>query len=197
MVGNFAPSWRVRMMNEEEFLEEKRRTLVSKVGLTIELVRGGHGSYRWSIKVSQPNLDENEILERLDRIDKALRRRFLKEEVEKKRKEEVVEEEKPLKTIPLRRKGGKLFGRILIFENKVGIEPLNALPIKDGAVSWLIGLLQGLFKEDVEVERSLSGERIKRIIIHRKLSDQELRQIRRKAAWSFEKAMKREEAERT
>ena len=183
-------------MNEEE-LEERKTTTITKSGLSVELTRTSKGTYKWTIQVDVPGLDEEELLKRLDRIDKALRRRFLKEEVEKKGEEEVVEEEKPLKTIPLRRKGGKLFGRILIFENKVGIEPLNALPIKDGAVSWLIGLLQGLFKEDVEVERSLSGERIKRIIIHRKLSDQDLRQIRRKAAWSFEKAMKREEAERT
>ena len=182
------------MSDEEEFLEEKRRTLVSKVGLTIELVRGGHGSYRWSIKVSQPNLDENEILERLDRIDKALRRRFLKEEVEKKGEEEVVEGEKPLRTIPLRRKGGRnLLGRIAIYEDKISLEPLNPLPIKDAAIGWFLGFLEGRFgKEKVDVEKTPSLERFKRIIIQGKLSDQDLKQVRRKAAWSFEKALERE-----
>ena len=184
-------------MSGEEF-EERKTTTITKTGLSVELTRTSKGTYKWTIQVDVPGLDEEELLKRLDRIDKALRRRFLKEEVEKKGEEEVVEEEKPLKTIPLRRKGGKLFGRILIFENKVGIEPLNSLPIKDGAIGWFLGYLEGRFGKDrVDVEKAPSLERFKRIIIQGKLSDQDLKQVRRKAAWSFEKAIEREEAEKT
>ena len=178
-------------MSEEEF-EERKTTTITKSGLSIELSRTSKGNYKWTIQIDLPNLDEAELLRRLERIDRELRKRFLREEVEEKEKKEVVEEEKPLRTTPLRRKSGKLLGRLAIYQDKIGIEPLNSLPIKDAAVSWLIGLLQGLFKGDVEVEKTLSGERVKRIIINRKLSDKDLRQIRRKAAWSFEKAMQRE-----
>ena len=180
-------------MSEEEF-EERKTTTITKTGLSVELTRTSKGVYKWVIQIDLPDLDEDELLSRLERIDRELRRRFLKEEVEEKEEEEVVEEEKPLRTIPLRRKGGKLLGRILIFEDKVGIEPLNSLPIKDGAIGWLIGFLEGRFgKEKVDLEKTPSLERFKRIIIRGKLSDQDLKQVRRKAAWGFEKAMGRED----
>jgi len=178
-------------VSEEEF-EERKTTTITKTGLSVELTRTSKGVYKWVIQIDLPDLDEDELLSRLERIDRELRRRFLKEEVEEKEEEEVVEEEKPLRTIPLRRKGGKLLGRILIFEDKVGIEPLNSLPIKDGAIGWLIGFLEGRFgKEKVDLEKTPSLERFKRIIIRGKLSDQDLKQVRRKAAWGFEKAMGR------
>ena len=184
-------------MSEEEF-EERKTTTIVKSGLSVELSRNVKGQYRWLIKVDIPSLDEEELLTRLERVDRELRRRFLKEKVEEEREETIKEEEPIIKTIPLKRKGGKLLGRILVFENKVGIEPLNSLPIKDGAVSWLVGYLEGRFGKDrVDLEKTPSLERFKRIIIRGTLSDQDLKQIRRKAAWSFEKALEREEAEKT
>ena len=180
-------------MNDEEF-EERKTTTITKTGLSVELTRTSKGTYKWTIQVDVPGLDEEELLKRLDRIDKALRRRYLKEEVEKKREEEVVKEEKPLRTIPLRRRGGRsLLGRIAIYEDKISLEPLNPLPIKDAAVGWFLGFLEGRFgKEKVNVEKTPSLERFKRITIQAKISDQDLKQVRRKAAWSFEKALERE-----
>ena len=186
------------MSDEEELFEERRKTTtIVKSGLSVELSRNVKGQYRWLIKVDIPSLNEEELLRRLERVDRELRKRFLKEEVEE-RGEEVVKEEEPIiKTIPLKRKRGKLLGRILVFENKVGIEPLNSLPIKDAAISWLVGYLEGRFGKDrVDLEKTSSLERFKRIIVQGKISDQDLKQIRRKAAWSFEKAMEREEAEK-
>ena len=180
-------------MNDEEY-EERKTTTITKTGLSVELTRTSKGTYKWTIQVDVPGLDEEELLKRLDRIDKALRRRFLKEEVEKKGEEEVVKEEKPLRTIPLRRRGGRsLLGRIAIYEDKISLEPLNPLPIKDAAVGWFLGFLEGRFgKEKVNVEKTPSLERFKRITIQAKISDQDLKQVRRKAAWSFEKALERE-----
>jgi len=176
-------------VNDEEY-EERKTTTITKTGLSVELTRTSKGTYKWTIQVDVPGLDEEELLKRLDRIDKALRRRFLKEEVEKKGEEEVVKEEKPLRTIPLRRRGGRsLLGRIAIYEDKISLEPLNPLPIKDAAVGWFLGFLEGRFgKEKVNVEKTPSLERFKRITIQAKISDQ----VRRKAAWSFEKALERE-----
>ena len=183
-------------MSDEEF-EERKTTTITKTGLSVELTRTSKGTYKWTIQVDLPNLDEAELLTRLERVDRELRKRFLGEEVEERGEEEIVEEEKPLRTIPLRRKGGKLLGRIAIYEDKISLEPLNPLLIRDGAVGWLIGYLEGRFgKEKVDVEKTPSLERFKRIIIEGKLPDQDLRQIRRKATWSFEKALEREEAEK-
>ena len=183
-------------MSDEEF-EERKTTTITKSGLSIELSRTSKGNYKWTIQIDLPNLDEAELLRRLERIDRELRKRFLREEVEEKEEEEVVEEEKPLRTIPLRRKGGKLLGRIAIYEDKISLEPLNPLLIKDAAIGWLLGYLEGRFgKEKVDIEKTPSLERFKRIIIEGKLPDQDLKQVRRKAAWSFEKAFEREEAEK-
>jgi len=183
-------------MNEEEF-EERKTTTITKTGLSVELTRTSKGTYKWTIQVDLPNLDEAELLTRLERVDRELRKRFLGEEVEERGEEEAVEEEKPLRTIPLKRKGGKLLGRVAIYEDKVAVEPLNSLPIKDAAIGWLIGFLEGRFgKEKIDLEKTPSLERFKRIIIQGKLSDQDLKQVRRKASWSFEKALEREEAEK-
>ena len=183
-------------MSEEEF-EERKTTTITKSGLSIELSRTSKGNYKWTIQIDLPNLDEAELLRRLERIDRELRKRFLREEVEEKEEEEAVEEEKPLRTIPLRRKGGKLLGRIAIYEDRISLEPLSPLLIKDAAVGWLIGFLEGRFgKEKIDLEKTPSLERFKRIIIQGKLSDQDLKQVRRKASWSFEKALEREEAEK-
>ena len=183
-------------MNEEEF-EERKTTTITKTGLSVELTRTSKGQYKWTIQIDLPSLDEDELLRRLERVDQELRKRFLGEEVEERGGEEAVEEEKPLRTVPLRRKGGKLLGKILIYEDKIGIEPLNSLPIKDGAIGWLVGFLEGKFgKEKIDVVKTPSLERFTKIIIQGKLPNQDLKQIRRKASWSFEKAMEREEAEK-
>ena len=186
-------------MSGEEF-EERKTTTITKTGLSVELTRTSKGTYKWTIQVDVPGLDEEELLKRLDRIDKALRRRFLKGGEEVEEKEEIIEET-PLKTIPLqiKRRGrrSKLFGRVAVYEDKVVVEPLNPLLIRDGAIGWFIGYLEGKFgKERVDVEKTPSLERFKRIIIRGKLSDQDLREVQRKAAWGFEKAMEREEAEK-
>ena len=184
-------------MSEEEF-EERKTTTIVKTGLSIELSRTSRGTYKWTIQIDLPNLDEAELLRRLERIDRELRKKFLREEVEERGEEEVVkEEEKPLRTIPLR-KGGRLLGRVAIYQDRIGIEPLNSLPIKDGAIGWLVGFLEGRFgKEKIDVVKTPSLERFTRIIIQGKLSDKDLRQVRRKASWSFEKALETEEAEKT
>jgi len=184
-------------VNNEEF-EERKTTTITKTGLSVELTRTSKGTYKWTIQVDVPDLDEEELLKRLDRIDKALRRRFLKEEVEK--KEEVIEET-PLKTIPLqiKRRGrrSKLFGRVAVYEDKIVVEPLNPLLIRDGAIGWLLGYMEGKFgKDKVDVEKTPSLERFRRIIIHAKLSDKDLNELARKASWSFEKVSSRE-AERS
>jgi len=183
----------------EEF-EERKTTTITKTGLSVELTRTSKGTYKWTIQVDVPGLDEEELLKRLDRIDKALRRRFLKGGEEVEEKEEIIEET-PLKTIPLqiKRRGrrSKLFGRVAVYEDKIVVEPLNPLLIRDGAIGWLLGYMEGKFgKDKVDVEKTPSLERFKRIIIRGKLSDQDLREVQRKAAWGFEKAMEREEAEK-
>ena len=187
------------MMSEEEF-EERKTTTITKSGLSIELSRTSKGAYKWTIQINLPSLDEDELLGRLERIDRELRKRFLGQRVGEKRKE-AVEEEKPLKTIPLqvkwRGKKPKLLGRIAIYEDKISLEPINPLRIKDGAIGWLIGFVEGKFgKDKLDVEKTVSGERFSKIIIHAKLSDKDLYDLRRKASWSFEKASSRE-AERS
>jgi len=182
--------------DEEQFLKERKTTTITKTGLSVELTRTSKGVYKWVIQVDLPNLDEAELLRRLERVDRELRKKFLGERVEEKRKE-VVEEEKPLKTIPLqvkwRGKKPKLLGRIAIYEDKISLEPINPLPIKDGAIGWLIGFVEGKFGKDrLDVEKTVSGERFSKIIIHAKLSDKDLYDLRRKASWSFEKASSRE-----
>ena len=51
-------------MNEEEF-EERKTTTITKTGLSVELTRTSKGTYKWTIQVDLPNLDEAELLRRL------------------------------------------------------------------------------------------------------------------------------------
>ena len=187
-------------MSGEEFLEERKTTTITKTGLSVELTRTSKGTYKWTIQVDLPNLDEAELLRRLERVDRELRKKFLGQRVEEKRKE-AVEEEKPLKTIPLqvkwRGKKPKLLGRIAIYQAKITVEPLAPLPLRDPAINWLRGYLEAKVGENrVELEKTASGERFKRISIHAKLSDKDINELARKASWSFEKASSRE-AERS
>jgi len=176
----------------EEF-EERKTTTITRTGLSVELTRTSKGSYKWTIQVDLSSLDEDELLRRLEGIDRALRRRFLKEaegEKVEERREETIE--KPLKTLPLRRRR-RLLGRISIFRDKISLEPISPLPVEDSAIGWLRGFVEGrVGKDRIEVEKTVSGERFKRIIIHAKLSDKDLNSLARKAGWSFEKAMERE-----
>ena len=173
---------------------ERKETTIKKQGFEVRVRRLPDGKYVWSIELSTPTLDPQLVEELVSNVDLRLRKRYLGEDVEvpeppkvpqtEERKEERIE-----RTIPLESKNRKLFGRITVYEDKVVLEPIKPLPVKDGAIGWLVGFLEGKYgKEKVSLEYDRTDRYFKRIIVCEKPSEEELEDLRGKAAWSFIKA---------
>ena len=177
----------------EEFRKE---TTIRKEGLTIRIRRTEKGNYAWVIEADSPKLDPEALEKVIEYADKTLRRKFLGEDVEVPEPPKIEEtenstesREKLLRTIPLESRNGKLFGRIAVYEDKVVVEPIRLLPIRNGAVGWLLGWLEGrLGKDKVAAELDAAGRLLKKIVISSKLSEEELEELKSRGTWSFIKA---------
>ena len=173
------------MVSEEV---ERKETTIKKQGLEVRVRRLPDGKYVWSIELSTPTLDPKLIDELVSNVDLRLRKRYLGEDVEVPEPPKIHEAvgEKVEKSLPLLSKNHKLFGRLLVCEDRVILEPLKPLPVKDGAIGWLIGFLEGKYgREKVSLEHDRTDRYFRRIIISEKPSEGELEDLRGKAAWSF------------
>ena len=181
---------------------ERRETTIRKEGLTIRLRRTEKGGYVWVIEADSPKLDPEALEKVLEYADRALRRKFLGEDVELpqppkipegiKTSEEIkaeIKAERMEKTIPILSKNGKLFGRIAVYNQEIALEPFKPLRIDDPAIGWLIGFLEGKYgREKVSLEHDRDDRYFRRIIVAARLSEEELEELRSKAAWSFIRA---------
>ena len=126
--------------------------------------------------------------------DKLLRKKLLSEDVElpeppKVPQTEERKEERMERTIPLESRNKRLFGRLIIYEDKIALEPLKPLPVKDGAVTWLVRYLREQYGEEkVGFEHDRTDRYFRAIIIAEKLNDEQLEDLREKATWSFIRA---------
>jgi len=174
---------------------ERKETMIRREGLTIRLRRTEKGNYVWVIEADSPKLDPEALEKVIEYADKSLRRKFLGENVEIPEPPRIQEaeatREKIEKSFPLLSKKRKLFGRLVVCEDRVVLEPLKPLPSTDPAIGWLIGFLEGKYgKERVSLERDRTGY-FRRIVIAEKPSEEELEDLRGKAAWSFIRAATR------
>jgi len=175
---------------------ERKETTIKKQGLEVRVRRLPDGKYVWSIELSTPTLDPKLIDELVSNVDLRLRRRYLGEDVEVPEPPKIEErggltevKEKFTKTIPLESKNRKLFGRIAVYEDKVVLEPIKPLPVRDGAIGWLIGFLEGKYgREKISFEHDRTNRYFRRIIVSEKPSEEELEDLREKATWSFIRA---------
>ena len=171
---------------------ERKETTIKKQGLEVRVRRLPDGKYVWSIELSTPTLDPKLVEELVSNVDLRLRKRYLGEDVEVPEPPRIQEaeatREKIEKSFPLLSKNQKLFGRLVVCEDKVVLESLKPLPSTDPAIGWLLGFLEGKYgKERVSLERDKTGH-FKRIIVCEKPSEEELEDLRGKAAWSFIRA---------
>ncbi|MCF3652936.1 MAG: hypothetical protein L2C94_001995 [Aigarchaeota archaeon] len=177
---------------------ERKETTIRKEGLTIRLRRTEKGSYTWVIEADSPKLDPEALEKVLEYADRALRRKFLGEDVELPqppkipegiKTSEKIKAERMEKTIPILSKNGKLFGRIAVYNQEIALEPLKPLRIDDPAIGWLRGFLEGRYgREKVSFEYDKTDRYFRRIILSEKLDDEQLEELRDKAAWSFIRA---------
>ena len=176
---------------------ERKETTIKKQGLEVRVRRLPDGKYVWSIELSTPILDPKLIDDLVSNVDLRLRKRYLGEDVEvpeppkipqtEERKEERIE-----RTIPILSRNNRLFGRIAIYADKIAVEPRKPLPVKDGAITWLVGYLQEQYgEENVGFEYDRTDRYFRRIIISEKLNDEQLQDLKEKAAWSFIRAIVR------
>jgi len=176
---------------------EKKETTIRREGLTIRIRRTEKGNYVWVIEADSPRLDPETLEKVIEYADRTLRRKFLGEEVEvpeppkiNRREDSVEKAEKIIKTIPLESRSGKLFGRIVLYDGRIAVEPVKLPSIRNGAVSWLLNWLEGRYGRDrITTELNASGKLLKRVTIAAKLSDEELEDLRNRARWAFIKAL--------
>jgi len=176
---------------------EKKETTIRREGLTIRIRRTEKGNYVWVIEADSPRLDPETLEKVIEYADRTLRRKFLGEEVEvpeppkiDRREDSVEKAEKIVKTIPLESRSGKLFGRIVLYDGRIAVEPVKLPSIRNGAVSWLLNWLEGRYGRDrITTELNASGKLLKRVTIAAKLSDEELEDLRNRARWAFIKAL--------
>jgi len=173
---------------------EKRETTIKKQGLEVRVRRLPDGKYVWSIELSTPILNPKLIDELVSNVDLRLRKRYLGEDVEVPEPPEIPQteerkEERMERTIPLESRNKRLFGRLIIYEDKIALEPLKPLPVKDGAVTWLVRYLREQYGEEkVGFEHDRTDRYFRAIIIAEKLNDEQLEDLREKATWSFIRA---------
>ena len=175
---------------------ERRETTIRKEGLTIRIRRTEKGAYTWVIEADSKKLDPEALEKVIEYADKSLRRKFLGEDVEVPEPPRIQEaeatREKVEKSFPLLSKNQKLFGRLVVCEDRVVLEPLNPLPVKDRAIGWLIGFLEGKYgKEKVSLKHDRTDRYFRQIVISEKLSEKELENLKAKATWSFIRAIVR------
>ena len=173
---------------------ERKETTIKKQGLEVRVRRLPDGKYVWSIELSTPILDPKLIDDLVSNVDLRLRKRYLGEDVEVPEPPKIHEAigEKVEKSLPLLSKNHKLFGRLLVCEDRVILEPLKPLPVKDGAITWLVRYLQEQYgKEKIGFEYDRTDRYFRRIIISEKLNDEQLQDLKEKAAWSFIRAIVR------
>jgi len=177
---------------------ERKETVIKKQALEVRIRRLPDGRYVWSIELSTPTLDPALIDELVSNVDLRLRKRYLGEDVEVPelpkipegiKTSEEIKAERMEKTIPILSKNGKLFGRIAVYNQEIALEPFKPLRIDDPAIGWLIGFLEGKYgREKVSLEHDRDDRYFRRIIVAAKLSEEELEELRPKAAWSFIRA---------
>jgi len=173
---------------------ERKETVIKKQALEVRIRRLPDGRYVWSIELSTPTLDPALIDELVSNVDLRLRKRYLGEDVEVPEPPRIQEtkegkEERIEGTIPLESKNRRLFGRVIVYQDKIVLEPLKPLPTRDPAVGWLIGFLEGKYgKEKISLEHDRDDRYFRRIIVAAKLSGEELEGLKDKAAWSFIRA---------
>ncbi|HDD66812.1 MAG TPA: hypothetical protein ENG52_04235 [Nitrososphaeria archaeon] len=158
--------------------------------MTIRIRRLPDGKYIWSIELSTPVLDPQLVEELVSNVDLRLRKRYLGEDVEvpEPPKTEERKEERIGRTIPLESRNKRLFGRLIIYEDKIVLEPL---PTTDPAIGWLIGYIEGKYgKERVSLEGDRTGY-FRRVVVSEKPSEEELEDLRGKATWAFIRAVTR------
>ena len=176
---------------------ERKETTIRKEGLTIRIRRTEKGAYTWVIEADSKKLDPDFLEGVVEYADKLLRKKLLSEDVElpeppkvpqtEERKEERIE-----RTIPLESRNKRLFGRVIIYEDKIALEPLKPLPVKDGAITWLVRYLQEQYGEEkVGFEHDRTDRYFRRVIISEKIDDEQLEDLKEKAAWSFIRAIVR------
>ncbi|MEM4497597.1 MAG: hypothetical protein QW692_02085 [Nitrososphaerota archaeon] len=173
--------------------ELRKETTIRKEGLSIKIRRTERGGYVWVIEADSPRLDPQEVEKIIRHTDAMLRKRFLGEEVEA---SEIPEpkspEERIERTIPLESRNSRLFGRLVIYADRIALEPVKPLPVKDAAIGWLIGYLEGRFgKEKISLEHDRTDRFFRRIIVAEKPGDDGLEDLRAKAAWAFIRAITR------
>jgi len=174
--------------------ELRKETTIRKEGLSVKIRRTEKGGYTWVIEADSPRLDPQEVEKIIRHTDAMLRKRFLGEEVEVSEAPEVHEsrEERIEKTIPLESRNSRLFGRLVIYADRIALEPVKPLPVKDAAIGWLIGYLEGRFgKEKISLEHDRTDRFFRRIIVAEKPGDDGLEDLRAKAAWAFIRAIMR------
>jgi hypothetical protein len=185
-------------------MDEERitRVLTSHLEpISIRLLRDKEGKYRWEIEVHTDNKEEAVGL--LKSLDKMLREKFIEGKEGKSgyvgRATDVSEpnvakekEEKKKYIIADIRRYGISYARATIFENTVYINPKFDIKIDDRATKFLMNSLKGISSEEKFDYQIIEDNGIlKKIIIKGKVSEDTLKKIFGKIAWSFEKAVEK------
>ena len=177
------------MVSEEV---ERKETMIKKQSLEVRVRRLPDGKYVWSIELSTPTLNPKLIDDLVSNVDLRLRKRYLGEDVEVPEPPKIPQSEDRIeRTIPILSRNNKLFGRIII-SDLIAVEPRKPLPVKDGAITWLIRYLREQYGEEkVGFEYDRTDRYFRKIIISEKLNDEQLQDLKEKAAWSFIRAIVR------
>lgn len=169
--------------------------------ISIRLLRDKEGKYRWEIEVHTDNKEE--AIGLLKSLDKMLREKFIEGKEESGYVGRITDisepniakekEEKKKCIITDIRRSGISYARATIIENTVYISPkFSNIKIDDKAIKFLINSLKEIAeKEKFDYQIIEDNGILKKIIIKGKVSEDTLKKIFGKIAWSFERAIEK------
>jgi hypothetical protein len=195
---------RRKIKNKGGSMSEERITRVITSHLepiSIRLLRDKEGKYRWEIEVHTDNKEE--AIGLLKSLDKMLREKFIEGKEESGYVGRITDisepniakekEEKKKCIITDIRRSGISYARATIIENTVYISPkFSNIKIDDKAIKFLINSLKEIAeKEKFDYQIIEDNGILKKIIIKGKVSEDTLKKIFGKIAWSFERAIEK------